>query len=923
MKVSTLIDLPPDTDAMSGLEAIAEKDPVVWTMINRRVKGDPLVYDNSRALSDESLGQLKRTLIDSDYERELKARLLRHRPFHRQPLRDQHPHKVYEKARQVGVTELSANEVFHFLAHHPGTKWVSCVPDDAEILTRRGWLKYDEVVDGDWTLTLDPETHVSRWEPILELKSWQWCGDLWPVGPFYVTDEHRWPTIRRTTVHGEWTHVNEVVRTHSLTQAHSLVRLAPHDDGGQPSLLSPRLARVLGWVCTDGNQQNIGNHVKMTVYQSSRKHLAEIEDLLGNGRRATHRWTKGKTIDRGPKGGRIVGHSAGGRPLYGDGYRVSVKSEDVQALLEAGYKSKADLVQVIAKLSTAAREAMFEAMMKADGSVGLSGRNHDHEQRFFAKQDPRVRDGFQALCALLGKCATSTDRGMGVVEPTSRSAQLRAVYPDAPSMPFDGVVWCPRTKSGTWYMRWRGKTVFTGNTFPREKQLLDFSNTRVAAAFADTPRMARLVGTPNQVFTRRIGDSYWMFRSAWESNLGEGIDADGVTLDEMDRMRDKIEFAFKESLKSSKWGFFRKISTPTLPHQGIDIPFQASDQQTWMVRCERCGELQPITHTENIVQVKDFPLGTKELPPESYEFLCRKELCRGKLDRVYSGQWVAKFPDRKHIRGYHMSQMIAAWISATQIMQDKIDMRFRELWLCYVIGTPAGGEAMMVNDEDAKRACAGHELMTAREARRWSHVSVGIDWGQLNWVVVLGRSAVNQRVYLIGIAVFEDTAEELGSAKQVYNYLSAFNPEITIADAGYGKDRNAMLLRMLCPNGDEGRFFAQWYNSSVKHGKTFTPEWSDPERARVTVDRTITLKNVCRATKERDFGLPRLDIPEVQLLVRHLKSLTPFREIDDDTKEVVETVKSSGEDHLAHATGSALLGMDKLSKTARFGFSFE
>lgn len=129
-----------------------------------------------------------------------------------------------------------------------------------------------------------------------------------------------------------------------------------------------------------------------------------------------------------------------------------------------------------------------------------------------------------------------------------------------------------------------------------------------------------------------------------ESNLGEGVDADGVTLDEKDRMRDKVEFAFKESLKSSRYGWFREVSTPTLPNRGIDVPFRASDQQVWMVKCEKCNEWQEIDWKENIVAVKDIPLGCKELPAESYDFLCRKQKCRGKLDRVYTGQWVARFP---------------------------------------------------------------------------------------------------------------------------------------------------------------------------------------------------------------------------------------------------------------------------------------
>ena len=578
-----MINSMPAASAMAALEEISKKDPILWCALNRRIKGMALVYDNHRVLTNESLGEIKRTMLVSDYEKELRARLLHHRPFLKQPARDQHKHKVYEKGRQVGVTELSASEVFHFLATHPGTKWLT--------------------------------------------------------------------------------------------------------------------------------------------------------------------------------------------------------------------------------------------------------------------------------------------------------------------------------------------------TFPRDRQLNDFSNTRVAAAFAESPRMAALAGIPNQVTTKRIGDSFWIFRSAWEANLGEGVDADGVTLDEKDRMRDKIEFAFKESLKSSRYGFFREVSTPTLPNQGIDIPFRASDQQVWLVKCGTCGLDQEVDWKENIIQVKDFPFGTKELPPESYDFLCRKKTCRGKLDRIFTGRWVARHPDRKHIRGYHIPQLIAPWLSATQIMQDKIDMRFLELWLCYICGIPAGGELQMVTDEDFAAISGGYQLFQGR-TKDYSQVSVGIDWGNFNWVVVLGRNDINQRPYVIGIDVFEDTSRELESTEMVYKYLMQFNPDIVIADAGYGKDRNSYLLRKLCPTGTEGRFYSQNYNPSPRASRTFVPEWSDPARARVLVDRTIQLKNLARAIKEREFGIPDLTINQVQLLVRHIKALAPFKELDDDSKEVVETIKSSGDDHLSHALGSAILGFEKLSKTSPFTFNF-
>ena len=584
MKIADLIETPPETTAMSGLETLAEKDPVIWCALNRRVKGEALIYDNARKLLPEALNVIRTTLIKSDYERELYARLLHHRPFLRQPLRDQHPHKAYEKGRQVGVSELAVSEVFHFLSTHPGTKLIL--------------------------------------------------------------------------------------------------------------------------------------------------------------------------------------------------------------------------------------------------------------------------------------------------------------------------------------------------TFPRDKQLTDFSITRIASAFSESPRMAALAGIPNQVFTKRIGDSYLILRSAWESNLGEGVDADAVFLDEKDRMRDKVELAFRESLKSSRFGLFREYSTPTLPGRGIDVPFRDSDQQHWQVKCEKCGTWQEIDWRENIVQVKDFPTGTKELPPESYEYLCRNTKCRGKLDRIYTGKWVARYPERNHIRGYHVSQLIAPWISATRVMQDKIDFRWIQPWLNYVCGLPASNDDTLIGETDFENACAGHDFIHGR-TKDYSQITAGVDWGYFSWCVVFGRNSINNRLYLLNIGIFEDSAQELGSAKAVEQFLAPYQADLVVADAGYGKDRNAYLMRKLNPTGVEGRFYAQWYNPSARASRTFQPEWSDPARGRVLVDRTMQLKNVCHAIKEREFGLPSLALDKMQLLIRHFRALALLKEIDDETKEMVEAVSASGDDHLVHASASALLAMEKLSKTSKFEFSFE
>jgi hypothetical protein len=75
-------------------------------------------------------------------------------------------------------------------------------------------------------------------------------------------------------------------------------------------------------------------------------------------------------------------------------------------------------------------------------------------------------------------------------------------------------------------------------------------------------------------------------------------------------------------------------------------------------------------------------------------------------------------------------------------------------------------------------------------------VFVGIDWGHLNWVIVIGINYTNQRTYLLNIGVFEDDKHrELDSVKHIEAFIAPFEPDLIVADGGYGKDRNTYLLR--------------------------------------------------------------------------------------------------------------------------------
>lgn len=455
------------------------------------------------------------------------------------------------------------------------------------------------------------------------------------------------------------------------------------------------------------------------------------------------------------------------------------------------------------------------------------------------------------------------------------------------------------------------------HTFPRDTQLRDFSTTRIAEAFKETPRIRRLLSGQSGIYVKKIRNSFMILRSAWEENLGEGVDADGVTLDEKDRMRDGVEVAFRESLSSSLHGLFREVSTPTLPGRGVDASFQDSDQRAWLVRCVRCGMEQEIEWPDNIVEQIEIEPGQKEIPEGAYEYQCRKTKCRGALDRL-GGRWVARKPNVKEIRGYHIPQTIAPWISATELMRKKKAYKFLQLWVNYCLGKTSKGEHILLADSDFEMACSGHQLIYGR-TDDWRHISVGVDWGNINWAVVLGENVHNGRPYILNAFQQPDTGRELEGTKLLADKIAPFDPDIIVADNGFGKDRVQHLLRRF----GVGRVFGCWYNKAEKGSRTFQPVWGNPEQAKVLADRTMMLKEVCRAIRDLELGIPDRSLMDVKYLEAHLRALAPMYEIDeDDGKSIIETVKSDGDDHLAHCTGYAWLGYDNITSGSHFQYDY-
>lgn len=442
-------------------------------------------------------------------------------------------------------------------------------------------------------------------------------------------------------------------------------------------------------------------------------------------------------------------------------------------------------------------------------------------------------------------------------------------------------------------------------TFPTYHQMNDFSTTRVAPVFQDSPYLDTLLNKKvNSASTKKIGESYLLMRSASSGSIGEGADVDAVFLDEFDRMKEGVEYSFQEGLRSSKWGWVRRFSTPTIPGRGVNGLFQKSDQMRYIHTCPHCGHKQFLTFEDNVIQVKKgVNEYTQEIEDGTFIIGCKK--CKRELDRWAVGEWVALYPSIKELRGYHISQLDATWISADDIMRRKFRYTSKQLFYNYVIGEPYASEGLLVTEADVKSAIRLPKEVMSR-TNEYVAIVAGIDWGDVSYMVVLGLKN-NGAVDLLNLySVKDDPTQPLKSANFFTAVLRAYNPNLIVADAGFGADRNAYMYTQF----PVSMYSCYWTTTKDAGAKIRFKDQYNEVSHEITVDKTIAIQRVLYSVKNRLIGFfPWSE--KLQTLTAHLANT---RILDEETDgRVYQKAVRVGADHYVCALAYALIGIQKLT----------
>ena len=398
-------------------------------------------------------------------------------------------------------------------------------------------------------------------------------------------------------------------------------------------------------------------------------------------------------------------------------------------------------------------------------------------------------------------------------------------------------------------------------TMPKRGDISDFSQARINPIIRRS-KLSIPINVDN-VGLKHIGNSYIYFRGTWGEKEAISVPADVLIHDEIDRSKPDVIEMYRERLSASDIKIRILLSTPTIKNYGISKLFEESDQRLWIVSC---------------------PAGHKQVIRESNirdgQFVC--VTCGKVLDRA-NGQWEAQ-NSKSDIAGYHITQLIAPWISADEVIAKKNDYEFKRDYYNFVLGENyAGGEGLVTRLDIISLI---KDIMPSDV----SQCFVGVDWGDISWVVVRRNKAI---IYKEKIEL--DTRKQ---AARVAEIIDKFKAK-AVCDFGYGDIKNKELIEKF-----PRRVFMCVYTKDV-----LFPRLNEKEH-KVNVDRTRSIQESLQEIKDGDLTICNDDLCEE--FIRHFENLTEVTETDDHGKKRI-VIGRAGDDHFVHANNYARLLQRKLS----------
>ncbi len=208
-------------------------------------------------------------------------------------------------------------------------------------------------------------------------------------------------------------------------------------------------------------------------------------------------------------------------------------------------------------------------------------------------------------------------------------------------------------------------------TFPTDSDVQEFVSSKTNKLIQANPQVFRGMNTDN-IERKELNGRFLFFKGTVSKTAPIMTSADLLVHDEADRSDQQTLETYQSRTKASRYKGRWLFSNPTTEKGAIDQQWQLSDQKEWTITCGMCKAEQVLRWPDSI-----------DLARRVFQCVeCKKEITR---EERRKGKWVAQEPG-KEVSGYHISLLMAPWITADEIIKDSEGDQ--EYFSNFILGEP-------------------------------------------------------------------------------------------------------------------------------------------------------------------------------------------------------------------------------------------
>ncbi len=335
-----------------------------------------------------------------------------------------------------------------------------CADKDTECLTKRGWLKYNEIKADDKIYSYDVKTDTGVWTNINKKIIKHYKGKMvsWKSQhiDMLVTPSHRifhkQKQNKKTKKYSNYTLAKDAIGSYLMYTSVS-EKLEEYN-------ISDDMIKLCAWILTDGSVSKNKNYNGKIIYQSKPKYVKEIKTLLKNlNIKYTERVSKRKTTH-------ICGKEL--KSTIGKTYDFYILSKSGKNI---PVKEKYVLPDWVYKLSDRQTDIFVTGLIKGDGTFygkaiyALYGREDFLIiiRDFLITRNYRVTisKGYPTYAGGIWKRLNITKKNTSILvvcEHKKNKIISRIKYKD-----YDDIVWCLNVPLSNFMVKRNNKCYFTGN----------------------------------------------------------------------------------------------------------------------------------------------------------------------------------------------------------------------------------------------------------------------------------------------------------------------------------------------------------------------------------------------------------------------------------------------------------------------------